>query len=387
MKFRIFLLVLLLPLFGWAQQETDVDTGYVEDGVGLLVPDYDYLKTVINDKSSPFYYPKLLKRFAAADTSLSIEELHCLYYGYVLQPDYNPYLHPEEVDEALKFLNKDEVSKKEAKKAIKLLNKAIAETPVHLPLYAYRHYANSVLYGIESKQAAEDAFRYLALMGVVRSSGLGNGYDNAFHVAITNHSYLLMQYYGFNVVEQALSHHDGRSYDIFTLEENDYGIESLYFDVTTCLNSLSKLFGDDDEPSDVEQSDVEQYDIGLGTKVTIRLGEQKKGVYRFSVEQIDIISDTLELDDAEKLVPEEGDPNTIVFYCVYGRWSSGKNCVLLTIKNYTDVNLSYDTYMMIGADGQFRPTSNDGIFSKVVGTEIWNDPVSVIRIANLRDMK
>ena len=97
MKFRIFLLVLLLPLFGWAQQETDVDTGYVEDGVGLLVPDYDYLKTVINDKSSPFYYPKLLKRFAAADTSLSIEELHCLYYGYVLQPDYNPYLHPEEV--------------------------------------------------------------------------------------------------------------------------------------------------------------------------------------------------------------------------------------------------------------------------------------------------
>lgn len=386
MKLRVFLLLLLLPLFGWAQLENDADTSYVESEAGLLVPDYNYLKTVINDNASPFYYPKLLKRFAAADTSLTIEELHCLYYGYALQPNYNAYLHPDEMEKALELLNKDDVSKREAKKALKLLNKAIDESPTHVPLYAYRHYANVLLYGQTSKQAADDAFRYMALLTVMSASGTGSDYDNAFHVVVVNHSYLLMGYYGFNPLQQSLSANDGHSYDIFTLDENEYGIETMYFDVTTCLNSLSKLFGNDDEPSDVEQSDVEQYDIGLGTKVTIRLGEQKKGVYRFSVEQIDIISDTLELDDAEKLVPQEGDPNTIVFYCVHGRWSSGKTAVLLIVKNYTDVNLSYDTFMMLG-DGQFRPTSNNGLFSKVLGTEIWNDPIHIIRIANLRAMK
>jgi hypothetical protein len=35
----------------------------------------------------------------------------------------------------------------------------------------------------------------------------------------------------------------GQSYDVMELEENEYGLESMYFNITVSMQALDKMFG------------------------------------------------------------------------------------------------------------------------------------------------
>ncbi|HQK40849.1 MAG TPA: DUF4919 domain-containing protein, partial [Flavobacterium alvei] len=52
-------------------------------------PDYDLIKKNIEDKSSNYYYPKLLERMISNDTLLDNEDYRHLYLGYVFNPKYS----------------------------------------------------------------------------------------------------------------------------------------------------------------------------------------------------------------------------------------------------------------------------------------------------------
>ena len=61
----------------------------------------------------------------------------------------------------------------------------------------------------------------------------------AFYVIYTSHEYDLLNILGFQFGgSQSLIEH----YDYLTLAENEAKIEGLYFDVSPCLNSMSKMF-------------------------------------------------------------------------------------------------------------------------------------------------
>lgn len=130
MKYRlvISLIALMAPFFCKAQQDNGNNYDTMEV-VEYLVPDYDKIGKAIKDKNSEYYYPNLVKMLANADTSITLEQLHYLYYGYVLQDNYDPYLRSDEEEQALDILNKDDVSEKEARKVIKLMDKAVKEYP------------------------------------------------------------------------------------------------------------------------------------------------------------------------------------------------------------------------------------------------------------------
>ena len=91
--------------------------------------------------------------------------------------------------------------------------------------------------------------------------------------------------------------------------------------------------------------------------------------------------------DTEKLFVEDGEPNTIVFYCVNGKWRDDRSNVLLVMKSYCKEMLAYDTFIRLDGSADFQSTSNNGIFPSVLGTEISNDPVNAIRISRLRPNK
>ncbi len=242
-KFLFILCLFCAPFMVVAQNDQDgnYDTSEVQQ---FFVPDYDQIGKVINDKKSPYYYPKLVKKLAKADTSMTLDDVHYLYYGYVLQDDYNPYIHLDEEDKARDILNKEDVSEKDARKAIKLLDKAIEKVPTHVRLYFYRYVANTIVYGENSKQANADVFRYIALISAIAASGNGMDFENAYHVAIVAHSYNLMSYFGLHSVQQSLQSSGDQMFDVFKLEANDDGIESLYVNVTPCLNYWSKALGE-----------------------------------------------------------------------------------------------------------------------------------------------
>jgi hypothetical protein len=51
--------------------------------------DRELVKKAVMDKSKPTYYPQLLKRFNAFDTTLSADEYRLIYFGYAFQDAYS----------------------------------------------------------------------------------------------------------------------------------------------------------------------------------------------------------------------------------------------------------------------------------------------------------
>lgn len=378
--------MLLLPLRVHSQQDSVAVADTMSDYVEFLVPSYEHLGKIISDPSSRFYYPTLLKRFEEADTTLTIEDIHCLYYGYVLQKDYDPYIHLDEEDQARDILNPERITIKEAQKALKLLDRAVKKAPMHLRLYMYRHYANAKVYGIDSKQAADDAFRYVALISAIAASGDGSDFATAFHVAIVSHSYNFMSYFGLKSTGQSLQYDEGQQFDVFSLEENEHGLENLYVNVTPCMNYLSKMFTMDEDDDALSEGAVDQFDISVGRKLTIKLDKKRKGEYKFRVVKYESCIDSIGLAGTDSLFVEDGEPNTIVFYCVKSSLAS-RPSVLLVMKSYCKKMLSYDTFIRLDGSPEFQSTSNSGLLPGVRGVEIWNDPVNSIRIAHIKPAK
>ena len=386
----------------------EYDAEGVEETPLFLSPDFDYLKKVVDDPGSVFYYPTLLKRFIAADTTMSIEELHCLYYGSVLQEGYNPYGsgEKEDVDKVLEILNKENPSKKELKKALKYLNKAIDKSPLDLDLYNYRHYVDVLLYGQESAQADADAFHFVALISAILYSGDGKDYSTAFYVISPSHEYAFLGYNGLSFKGQILKNNGGKSYDVLEITENEYGIENIYFNIDVCFNYLSNLFGlSEGDTSDIEDmesasfsySDEEQtyafldssgVVIPMNSKVVVRLDRVLSGdEYQFTIVSDESVDGSFDFTKSEEYFPEEGEENTIIFYFVHSQWTSGEKCDVLMMKSFCGEMMLYDTEILPIGSTSFQSTSNDGIFPKVRGTEIWNDPLYAIRLSRFRPIK
>lgn len=62
------------------------------------VPDIAAIKAVIEEPSSPYYYPTLMGRYQLLDTTLTKQDYFYLYYGYPEQPTYMPLVANSYVD-------------------------------------------------------------------------------------------------------------------------------------------------------------------------------------------------------------------------------------------------------------------------------------------------
>ena len=70
---RLLILWLLLPLLSAAKVPVESD-----------------IKARIEDPASEQYYPNLRLRYEQADSTLTADDYHSLYYGYAYQPQYRP---------------------------------------------------------------------------------------------------------------------------------------------------------------------------------------------------------------------------------------------------------------------------------------------------------
>ena len=71
----LFLMLLILPATGMAQQR---------------VPDNEEILAEIINGESPHYYPHLMERYMAGDTTLTLDDYYYLYYGFVYDDNYRP---------------------------------------------------------------------------------------------------------------------------------------------------------------------------------------------------------------------------------------------------------------------------------------------------------
>jgi hypothetical protein len=202
-------------------------------------PEYRKIKKAIQKEGTRFYYPVLMRRYLAADSTLSKEEKRHLYYGFVFQPEYRPYMRSDSMDSIRQILEREEIpSAKELALIVQHADAILMEQPFDLNALNYQILALDQLgYVSEIK---EKVTKYLTIIDAIVSSGNGLTKNSAFYVIDTSHEYALLDLLGFQFGgSQTLIDH----FDYLTLRENDAGLEGLYFDVSPCLDALSDLMG------------------------------------------------------------------------------------------------------------------------------------------------
>jgi tetratricopeptide (TPR) repeat protein len=199
-------------------------------------PNFKEIEKSIKDKTSPFFYAKLMERYTNNDTALSIEEYHYLYYGFSFKDSYSPY-----GKSALNEELRKQISEKNTEKIIELEKKILAEFPFNL------RDLNTLTNALDKKGDKEQAdLYYKKLLGVAKAiMATGNGLTDstAMYVISVDHEYDMISLLGYQFGGgQSLISNKSGSMDKMKIQKNDNNIDALYFNVDRLFASMDKLF-------------------------------------------------------------------------------------------------------------------------------------------------
>lgn len=168
----------------------------------LSRPDLQAIQTAVTDEESKYYYPNLLKKFQANDTTMTAEEFQYLYYGTFFQEDYDPYRpapSPATQAQIAPLLNKSQWSRAERKMILDYAMEALADNPLNL-----RQLTNRIfVYEQNGKNDLARIWQYKLnhLLLVIASSGNGSDPDNAWIVVYPQDEYDFLNLSGITVKE------------------------------------------------------------------------------------------------------------------------------------------------------------------------------------------
>lgn len=191
-------------------------------------PDYKKISKAIEKTGSSTFYPRLMERYLAQDTTLSPKDYHLLYYGFSLQPEYAPLAQQPFADSLMTILHKDQITPDQYNTVIKYCNEILKKSPFDMryldPLiYVYRMKGNNDL-------AARLEFKLGRIIETIFSTGDGLTQETAFHLISASHEFDMLRALGFGVNgKQSLK--SGQC-DFQKVETNDYGIDGIYFNVS-----------------------------------------------------------------------------------------------------------------------------------------------------------
>ncbi len=210
--------------------------------ISVNAPDYKQIKKEINLKNSEFYYPELLRRFEAADTTLTAAQLFHFYFGTATRSDYNPY-RMSDYGAIQKALTKETPGKEDWENAAKSIDEQLKSDPTNIRFHLFKHVVYSNLYGPEAEQTVGAYNQVIMLLSAVTSTGDGRSKETAYHVISVVDEYGILDVYGLTPKMQSLVEDKGQSYDVMELEDNKYGLESMYFNITMSMAAMNKMFG------------------------------------------------------------------------------------------------------------------------------------------------
>lgn len=199
-------------------------------------PDYKKIEKNIQMEKSNLFYKTLMNRFQQADSTMTLEEKRHLYYGYIFDENYSPYSRSSYRDSLRVVVQKEEIDSLDLKKIIDFTNEMLLKNPFDLNAINYQLYSLEQLGNNESFEKRMIQLRII--VDALMSSGNGKSKKEAFYVIYTSHEYDLLNILGFQFGgSQSLIEH----YDYLTITENEAKLEGLYFDVSPCLNSMTKM--------------------------------------------------------------------------------------------------------------------------------------------------
>lgn len=212
-----------------------------------LSVDYSMLEKVTTDKNSEYYYPDLKARFIALDTTLTEKHLFHLYYGTILQKDFDVFDTNGFDVEVRNILEKEEITKEEWRVVVSKLEETIAKNPfIDLYIYDYLYYGYEQLGDLNKSLKYSDL--HSKLLGAILSTGDGETIDTAIDVIQTSHEFYFFAALGIELLESELiSNEKAQKFDLlrFNFEGNTKVTEDspigMYFDVTKIFELYNGL--------------------------------------------------------------------------------------------------------------------------------------------------
>lgn len=203
----------------------------------MQIPDFTEIKKAVNDPASPFYYPNLVRKYNAKDTTMTHEEFRYYYLGYIFQEDYNPYRKSEYSHQLDRLYKQTQHSVGECENIVKFALLTLADDPFDL------RQMNFLIYALKEqnkyKEAAIWEFRMNHLIQAILSTGDGKAPETAWYVISPVHEYNILNRLGltgkdFVFVEPY--------YDYVEVDKNPLKIEGYYFNVHHILDVFDRKY-------------------------------------------------------------------------------------------------------------------------------------------------
>lgn len=207
-------------------------------GQELSAPDYQEIRTAIQNSKGRFYYPQLMRRYLENDTTLTLEQYRALYYGYPLQEDFVPYQqeHQDLIDIRRKLVNSNG-DKKICPEAINVSKAALNDNPFDLlaistMTFAYLQLKDTVSYSSwNNKQNS--------LLDAIVSSGDGEDPESAIHVISLEHEYEVLNRLGLQIESDSLCN---EQVEYLKVQPNAEDVRGVYFNFGACRYAYRKKY-------------------------------------------------------------------------------------------------------------------------------------------------
>ncbi|CAM3796381.1 DUF4919 domain-containing protein [Flavobacterium branchiophilum] len=200
------------------------------------IPDYKLIKKNIEDKSSNYYYPKLLERMTSNDSLLNNEDYRHLYFGYVFNQKYSSYFRSPDEEKLKKYYQSDKINEKDYNEIIKLAEHSISLFPFDLRQMNFLAY----IYHLKGDEisAKNISNRFHKIIEAIISSGNGEKCETGFHVISVSHEYVLLNLFELQNNSQSLV----GNCDYMAFEKGKYKIDGMYFSIEKILENEMKPF-------------------------------------------------------------------------------------------------------------------------------------------------
>ncbi len=183
---------LLICLFTVAMTAAVAVSAPTDKKMTVIRPDMEKIKHAVNDPSSGYYYPELIKRYEANETIMTTDEYRHLYLGYVFQEDYDPYRHSEYAKKIEPLTYKEKHTRAELDTIITYAQKSLQDTPFDLSQI------NFLIYALREKGKINLAriwqYRLNHLLEAIISTGTGLDEENAWYIINPSHEYNLINF-------------------------------------------------------------------------------------------------------------------------------------------------------------------------------------------------
>lgn len=201
-------------------------------------PDYKQIRAAISNQKGQNYYPTLMRRYLANDSTLTLEQVRNLYYGFALQEDFVPYqTQKKELYDIRRALTNSGGNPRHCPEAIRISQMVLDDNPFDLLAISTMSFAFLQLQDSISFHLWDE--KQTSLLDAIVSSGDGETKETAFHVINIEHEYEVLNRLGLQIEKDSLCN---ESIEYLKVKENSEEIPGLFFNFGACRSVYKRRY-------------------------------------------------------------------------------------------------------------------------------------------------